>query len=489
MSDRRNVTVYDVRRFGAVADFVSANPTVGTDNAAAFQAAVDKAQTDLLLTPDRTALAQILIPAGNWLCNAGVTIGSDRIHLVGDGRGLTTITVKNAPSPTFSLFKFQRNASMRPDSSVYISKCRVADLSVVSDGEAHNPYLLDLVYPSGFIVENVDLFGSGPLRIQYSIDTTIRKCGFAGATVGAGVFMDASVNYPSTTTNFYDCYIHSNRYGYRGGGTSGIAFHNCVFEANTTAALYLGEGTDLHDNVRAIGCHFEDNKSAVVAGGNASDADGGVVKVSDFLSVGSVFLGRYTSPSYPLYSFDLGWCTFTSIHDRVVSGDANDGNCYDFRVNRGGTLTTPRVYVLGENRTYAAGGYGPGGSNATAFALNDGGDSPFQGWFGGPLGRVATVASAASITPNFTDAGAYISTTLTQNLTINDRASDAIPPVVGQQVTFLLKQDGTGGWTTTWNAIYKTTYSDTGNTAGKRASVKFVYDGTNWVQEAITQWY
>lgn len=57
--------------------------------------------------------------------------------------------------------------------------------------------------------------------------------------------------------------------------------------------------------------------------------------------------------------------------------------------------------------------------------------------------------------------------------------------VSGQRITFELLQNGTGGWAVTWNAIFKTAFSNTGNTAGLRTVVSFVYDNFNWVQDPI----
>ena len=60
----------------------------------------------------------------------------------------------------------------------------------------------------------------------------------------------------------------------------------------------------------------------------------------------------------------------------------------------------------------------------------------------------------------------------------------------GQDLTFLLLQDGTGGFTVTWDAVFKVSWSDTGNTANKRSNIRFVWDGTNWIQVgAQVAWY
>lgn len=59
----------------------------------------------------------------------------------------------------------------------------------------------------------------------------------------------------------------------------------------------------------------------------------------------------------------------------------------------------------------------------------------------------------------------------------------------GQRAVFTFIQNGTGGWAVTWNAVYKHSWVDTGNTASKRSSIAFVYDGTNWNQDAAQSPY
>lgn len=56
-------------------------------------------------------------------------------------------------------------------------------------------------------------------------------------------------------------------------------------------------------------------------------------------------------------------------------------------------------------------------------------------------------------------------------------------PRKAQRITFTIIQDGTGGRTLTWNAVFKVSWSDAGNTLNKRSSVSFWYDGTNWNQD------
>lgn len=53
----------------------------------------------------------------------------------------------------------------------------------------------------------------------------------------------------------------------------------------------------------------------------------------------------------------------------------------------------------------------------------------------------------------------------------------------GRRITITVIQDATGGRALTWPAVFKTAWSDTGNTANKRSSISYIYDGTNWNQD------
>lgn len=73
-------------------------------------------------------------------------------------------------------------------------------------------------------------------------------------------------------------------------------------------------------------------------------------------------------------------------------------------------------------------------------------------------------------------------TTFTVTLAGNRTVGAPTNPSVGQRIKITAKQDGTGGRTLAWNAVFKVSWSDTGNTAGKSSSIDFEFDGTNWIQ-------
>lgn len=53
---------------------------------------------------------------------------------------------------------------------------------------------------------------------------------------------------------------------------------------------------------------------------------------------------------------------------------------------------------------------------------------------------------------------------------------------VGDVIEHRIIQDGTGGRTLAWDAVFLNSWSDTGNTAGKKSTIRHWYDGTNWNQ-------
>jgi hypothetical protein len=93
---------------------------------------------------------------------------------------------------------------------------------------------------------------------------------------------------------------------------------------------------------------------------------------------------------------------------------------------------------------------------------------------------VQEIAYAAAITPEGNGPDIVNVGALTGNIVINAPTN----PTKGRVLDFLFIQDGTGGRTVTWDATgagYRHSWSDTGNTANKRASIRFVYTNV-WTQ-------
>ncbi|HMC55001.1 MAG TPA: glycosyl hydrolase family 28-related protein [Gemmatimonadaceae bacterium] len=87
------------------------------------------------------------------------------------------------------------------------------------------------------------------------------------------------------------------------------------------------------------------------------------------------------------------------------------------------------------------------------------------------LTDAATIAVDASLAKTY-----YV--TLAGNRTI-DLPTNARK---NKRITFVVTQDGVGGRTLAFHAVFKHAWSNTGNTLGKISSITFEYNGTNWVQ-------
>lgn len=57
-------------------------------------------------------------------------------------------------------------------------------------------------------------------------------------------------------------------------------------------------------------------------------------------------------------------------------------------------------------------------------------------------------------------------------------------PQAGDRLYFTFIQGGAGAFAVTWNAVFKVSWSNTGNATGARSTIGFEYDGTNWDQLA-----
>src|SRR5712664_1658123 len=102
-------------------------------------------------------------------------------------------------------------------------------------------------------------------------------------------------------------------------------------------------------------------------------------------------------------------------------------------------------------------------------------------------GAIFTSLATGIITPTETvlvsGIDARAGNALTVTLTAARLVGAPLNPTTGQRMTFTFIQDGTGGRNVTWNAVFKVSWIDTGNTASKRSSIAFIYDGTNWNQD------
>lgn len=123
-----------------------------------------------------------------------------------------------------------------------------------------------------------------------------------------------------------------------------------------------------------------------------------------------------------------------------------------------------------------------GGSGSASFGLRTAADIAVNGevTLTRSRGTVLVPTEAVLVSGVDVSAGETVRVTLTAG-----RAVGApLNPAVGQTVVFEFTQGGAGGYAITWNAVFKVTWSDAGNTVGKISATGFRYNGTNWMQVA-----
>jgi hypothetical protein len=87
-----------------------------------------------------------------------------------------------------------------------------------------------------------------------------------------------------------------------------------------------------------------------------------------------------------------------------------------------------------------------------------------------PQGNV-TLTDAAPVAVN-----ALLGDTFYVTVTAARQIANPTNRTPGQKLTFVIIQDGTGGWAITWDTAYKNAWSDTGNTLGLRSTITFSDD-------------
>jgi len=105
---------------------------------------------------------------------------------------------------------------------------------------------------------------------------------------------------------------------------------------------------------------------------------------------------------------------------------------------------------------------------------------------GNPPTRSIYPTFSSSFTPNSTNGNPIIGA-MTANMTINADSPSA-PPMEGQKIRFYLLQNGTGGYTVTWNAAWIGASLTGSGTADQWAIVEFTYMNSKWVETLNTGW-
>lgn len=312
------------------------------------------------------------------------------------------------------------------------------------------------------------------------------------ARVQASGFADAAViiaGETTTTTRIRDSYFDGNRgTGLRAGNAANLMVENSVFESNGDYGMKLGTGKDCHPAVVLVDNHFEYNTNGAIRAGDAAGrCRPAAPSYTSLTSVGNRYIGRNARGNV---AFDLGNARLVSLGDYIVTFPTV------FRVNRGGAYTR-EVIVVGD--VQGPGAEGPKqrawglGDEVVQYVENEGSTNPFV-QIGTAGVRVVDLDLDASstVTPNPRQATVFKGV-LTKDVTIAAPVlapnRPTLRPAVGTILEFMFTQDGAGGRAVRWNPVFKTSWTDRGNGAGKRASVKFIWDGSAWIQQSIMPWW
>lgn len=153
-----------------------------------------------------------------------------------------------------------------------------------------------------------------------------------------------------------------------------------------------------------------------------------------------------------------------------------------FRMNGGEQLTTVRNLVKsGATNTLKDDLLGL--TMQDSFIKHYSGANNFN--IGGVVNKPFTLGfSGGNITPDAARAEFITVSTLTAANTVAAPTNAS----AGQRLEFRFVQDGTGGRTVAWNAIFHGVTLAASGTANQMATIGFRYDGTRWIQQFTSGW-
>lgn len=449
---------FNVRAFGAVGDGV-------VDDFVAITAAQAAAQA--------VSGAAVFFPRGVYAVSDYVDVGANTLWL-GDSLGGATLKATGVNKGVLR---------MRPGTiggiNPVLRELHVSGLAFT--GGATTGHLVTLARMAlgrftacffnntsgqGLKDDQVTLTGAAGVYLFGTNSVTFINCNFENnlaATTGAGVTMETSVNI----TSFWNCQLNNNTLHHRMiNANAMMLFEACNFNAGACAHKAEGGGQQC---LGAYHCWYEMQTTAADVNGVFMQLLGGV-RNEEIVFQGCRMTGPLTDDRVGFSStFIVNFISRANAIYHVVV-------CYNFTGPPGSSQKNREESCLYTNVTfrYQVDDTNPG---ASGFITADNGQAVVPHTIFG-LTDAATIAVNASN-------GDQFSVTLGGNRTMG--APTAAKN--GQRITFLIVQDGTGGRTLAWNAVFKVSWSDAGNTLGKRSTISFWYDGTSWNQDGAQTAY
>lgn len=431
--------VFNVKAFGAVGDGV-------TDDTAAIQAAVDAAAP---------VNGIVFAPQGSYLLNTGISRTGGKLTIQGAGRRSTIFKAGGA----ITMFSFQSPGVGSFMGHVSFRDCWIDGNNVATTG-------MSMLRVNLSLMENVEIYqiaGRG-LHLQgvqdyYFFAVDVRNSGhFANQHPGVHI-----VDFGADESNSHAWVggtIERNRYhGMLLDTVDSIKLLGVKLHGRTTADDATPDAVDLlrvlgSQRVSVIGCQFTQGRQfGVFADQN------GAAATTNMQVVGCTFVDGANYQSGGAY-WHIGMGKARII--RAGNQFAFSGLAHTSYTSLGGDIWVqstapnqqpPLAYDLHDSQ--------PGTK------IKD--DSTTHGIF--------VLTDDVTITTNVNNGTEFL-VTLGGNRTIGAPTN----PVKGQRITYFVRQDGTGGRTLAWNAVFKVSWSDVGNTASKTSGITFEYDGANWMQ-------
>jgi hypothetical protein len=252
----------------------------------------------------------------------------------------------------------------------------------------------------------------------------------------------------------------------------GLSFYDCV-NINIHDGVFRGNGGPGRGTIEVTGCrgvkvHHNSILDIPTSGTGVQVQGVGSGNLANTLTVTENWftkaIGANTTRAYGQQSGSAGFVANLNFSNNDLRGQANSDSvdqCWN------GTGVTPdQMHVFGNRANVNF-------SPAIALGYSQ-----------------QTVTFGTSLTFALIFGGDIkLSTAMTSNITINAPTGATL----GARINLALTQDATGGRTVTWNAVFKFVAGAwvdavTTTDANKITSISFVYDGTNWIQQAPNRW-
>jgi hypothetical protein len=378
-----------------------------------------------------------------------------------------------------------------------------AHVSIRGDGE-----LVSTFYPTTAVTGAVFSYLPGTFTTS---NIVISDIGVLGNATTINAFSFQNLTFVTLQRVYMDSFtnsaqVHVKYVNVEDGVIAGCAFmsiHGNGAQLSTNSNnITIRESTFNAAGAAAVGISLDNTtENTVIQGNNFEGASVGNVGVIAGGTINTYIVANYfefwtgaciTANSGSAYNLRISdnfmLATSAATADAVLNS-ANDRMTLEnnYLVGLGNAGVTPIGFYVGTSTNVWARGNKSGGSSTAVINVN--GVSQASPDYTPVVQVTQFLAYSASLPVDASKGSAIfvnISTGLPGNITIGAPSNG----VVGQTLTFNFVQDGTGGRTVTWNAVFvRNSWSDSGNTANTRSSISFMcLDGTNWVEIAQKNW-